>query len=189
MSRQLPDYDAVNDALHGIVPDLDAAEWHGQLCGMLCVQPLLSENEAFTRLLGRAPEGAAREQLHAAWVTTRAMLEGGEFDFQPLLPGEAARLESRVEALAHWAQGFLLGLDRMGLTERQNLPGELPGIAEDLGKIAAAESYALDDEEADENAFMELVEYLRVAVQLFREELREGKTGPGQGGGKGPTMH
>ncbi len=172
MSRQLPDYDTVNDALRRAMPDLDAAELHGQLCGVLCVEPTLREADALARLMPNPPQGEAKDLLHALWTTTRAMLEGGEFDFQPLLPGDEARLESRVEALGHWAQGFLMGLDRMGLKDHKKLPGELPGIAEDLGKIAQAESYALDDEEQDENAYMELVEYLRVAVQLFREELK-----------------
>ena len=173
MSRQLPDYDTVNDTLRSLAPDLDAAELHGQLCGMLVAEPALSESDAMSRLLPAPPTDEAGSLLHELWTTTRAMFEAGQFDFQPLLPDDSARLESRVEALGHWAQGFLIGLDRMGLKERQKLPGELPGIAEDLGKIAAAESYALEDEEQDENAYMELVEYLRVAVQLFREELQE----------------
>lgn len=188
MTASLPDYDALGDLLRGVNPDLDAAELHGQLCGMLCVQPRLPEADAWRRILGRDPEGPARERLHEVWMATRTMFEGGQFDFQPLLPSDEARLESRVEALAHWAQGFLLGLDRLGLTERSKLPGELPGIAEDLGRIAAAESYALDDEEADENAFMELVEYLRVAVQLFREELQANRETKG-GDNATPTVH
>jgi len=188
MSASLPDYDVLNDALRGLNPDLDAAELHGQLCGMLCVQPRLPEADAWRRILGRDPDDRARERLHEVWRATRAMFEGGQFDFRPLLPTDEARLESRVEALAHWAQGFLLGLDRLGLTDRSKLPGELPGIAGDLGKIAAAESYALDDEESDENAFMELVEYLRVAVQLFREELQESREAKG-GNEAPPTVH
>ena len=179
MTRKLPDHDAVSDALRRLTSDLDAAEWHGQLCGMLCVEPALREAEVLARLLPNPPEGEAAEPLHALWTTTRAMLEGGDFDFRPLLPDDDARLESRVEALGHWAQGFLLGLDRMGVKDYGKLPGELPGIAEDLGRIAAAERYALDDEEQAENAYMELVEYLRVAVQLFRAELKNRQTGEG----------
>ncbi len=189
MSRPLPDYDAVNDAVRALAPDLDAAELHGQWCGMLCAQPLLPESDALTRTLPQVPEGRARERLHELWATTRAMFESGQFDFQPLLPDDEARLESRVEALGHWAQGFLLGLDRMGLTDHKSLPGELPGIAEDMGKLAAAESYALDDEEQDENAYMELVEYLRVAVQLFREELQARQAEKGGTDQAGPTVH
>ena len=52
------------------------------------------------------------------------------------------------------------------------LPGDLPEILDDFLGISQAESYELADEEEDEAAYTELMEYVRISAQLFCEELR-----------------
>jgi uncharacterized protein YgfB (UPF0149 family) len=94
-----------------------------------------------------------------------------DFGFQLLLPDDTAGLGARIEALASWCQGFLLGISHGGVSDIQALPGELPEIVEDFLNIARAENFELENEEEDEAAYMELLEYVRVGVQLFWEEL------------------
>ena len=71
-----------------------------------------------------------------------------------------------------------------------SLSGDLPEIAADLVEIAGAEGFELVDEEEDETAYTELVEYVRVGVQLFCEELHtpSGESGPA-GAPPGTSLH
>ncbi len=177
MKKNLPDFDVVNDALHGVSHDLDAAELHGLLCGMVCargevsltawLQPALPE-KAVTPAQWPA---ATREIMQELLASTLAQINGSEFGFRLLLPGDDAGLAARLEALGNWCQGFLLGISEAGIKETQALPGELPEIITDILNIARAGDYELDDENEDEAAYMELVEYVRVGVQLFSEEM------------------
>ncbi len=57
-------------------------------------------------------------------------------------------------------------------------------------QITRAEVDDDTDDETNEAAYVELVEYLRVAAQLAYEELAEIRhAGEGEGGGTNDTMH
>ena len=176
MSQSLPDYDQINDALQGAPCELDAAEFHGQLCGLLCTCDRL---ELADWLMVSLPESdpvnlspATRELFQVLLDYSQAAVGSEAFEFQPLLPDDTAGLAARLEALANWCQGFLFGISHAGVSDIQALPGELPEVVEDFINISRAEDFELENEEEDEAAYMELVEYVRVGVQLFHEELR-----------------
>lgn len=176
MSQPLPDYDQVNDAIRGVPSEFNAAEFHGQLCGLLCTCDRLQLQDW---LLVSLPEIApsslsplSHELFQVLLDHSQAALGGDDFGFQLLLPDDTAGLAARLEALATWCQGFLFGISHAGVSDIQALPGELPEIVEDILSISQAENFALENEDEDEAAYMELVEYVRVGVQLFSEELR-----------------
>ena len=78
--------------------------------------------------------------------------------------------------MARWCEGFLHGLvsSRHGDALRDRLAREpLADIIRDMLQITRAEVGDDSDEETNENAYVELVEYLRVAAQLAYEELSE----------------
>jgi uncharacterized protein YgfB (UPF0149 family) len=94
--------------------------------------------------------------------------------FQPLLPAEEASLEQRTEALAAWCQGFNYGLAlavRIADADAA-LKGEpVAEIVHDFAELAQL-GYAEDEIEGEgEVAWAELLEYVRVSVQLVFEEL------------------
>lgn len=176
MNSSLPDYDQVNDALQALTPDFDAAEFHGQLCGLLCTHDKLQLDDWLRLSL---PEhdattlpGESHELFQAVLINGQTGLSSQDFGFQLLLPDDTVGLAARVEALGNWCQGFLLGISHAGVSDIQSLPGELSEIVKDFLNISQAESFELADEEQDEAAYMELVEYVRVGVQLFHEEMR-----------------
>ena len=176
MSQPLPDYDQVNDALQGVPSEFNAGEFHGQLCGLLCTYDRLQLHDwLMVSLPERDPASlspATHELFQVLLDHSQAALSSENFGFQLLLPDDTAGLAARIEALASWCQGFLFGISHAGVSDIQVLPGELPEIVGDFLNIARAENFELEDEDEDEAAYMELVEYVRVGVQLFREELR-----------------
>ena len=176
-------YDEINDALKRIGVEQDAAEAHGALCGLFCtiggldvaywLDNTLTEmphEDAFTI---DALSSESRSLLTLLFTQTQQQLSGVDFDFMPFLPDDEAGLYSRVESLSHWCQGFLLGLSQGGLTDPDGLPGELPEIVKDIVEISRAESYELDDDAQDEKDYMELIEFVRVSVQLFVDEMQQ----------------
>jgi uncharacterized protein YgfB (UPF0149 family) len=176
MNQPLPDYDHINDALQGLSSQFDAAEFHGQLCGLLCTHDRLQLPDWLALSLPEhdtAALSAVNHELFQALLGySQAGLTSEDFGFQLLLPDDTVGLGARVDALGNWCQGFLLGISHAGVSDIQTLPGELPEIVKDFLNISQAESFELADEEEDEAAYTELVEYVRVGVQLFHEEMR-----------------
>ncbi len=176
-------YDEINDALKRIGVEQDSAEVHGTLCGLFCTVGGLSADFWLDNTILPVPEEDAltvdalsnesRALLTLLFNATEKQLAGQDFEFELFLPDDEAGLYARVEALGHWCQGFLFGLSQGGLTDPAGLPGELPEIVKDLVEISRADSYELQDNAQDENDYMQLVEFVRVAVQLFVDEMQQ----------------
>ena len=82
----------------------------------------------------------------------------------------------RTEALARWCEGFFHGLvsSQHGDALKERLAAEpLADIIKDMLQITRAIVEDDDDDESDEEAYAELLEYLRVATQLAYEELAD----------------
>jgi uncharacterized protein YgfB (UPF0149 family) len=92
-------------------------------------------------------------------------------EFELLLPEDAAPLAERTQALAQWCQGFLYGLGAGSITDASQLPGEVGEIVRDFIEITRAGVEGEPEDESSENAYVELVEFVRVGVQLLFEEL------------------
>ena len=176
-------YDEINDALKRINVEQDAAEVHGALCGLFCTVNGLNVEFWLDNSLTNTPEEDAytvdalasesRSILTQLFTVTEKQLSAEGFTFELFLPDDNSGLYTRVEALSNWCQGFLFGLSQGGLTDPDGLPGELPDIIKDIVEISRAESYELDDDKQDEKDFMELVEFVRVAIQLFVDEMQQ----------------
>jgi hypothetical protein len=174
-----PSFDLIEAGLRRVEAPTDAAEAHGSLCGLVCGLGSGGEATWLAETLADVPQGesAARDTgalLEALAAGTRAALEGGTLEFQPLLPDDSRPLVERVDSLAQWCQGFNHGLfvaARMAGAEAELTSGHTAEIVRDFGEMAQV---AVGDEEADEEgeaAYAELVEYIRVSVQIVYEEL------------------
>ena len=104
-------------------------------------------------------------------------------EFELLLPDDAETIEVRTAALAQWCQGFLYGLGAGAIPDASELPGEVGEVVRDFIEISRAGVDAAQDAESNESAYAELVEFVRVGVQLLFEELaqRAHPGGPGHG--------
>lgn len=179
-----PEYHALQAALGGSPGGSIAAEVHGTLCGLLCagvgdlpeawIHNTLADAEEYT-FGGHEDARSQLERLHDA---TLAGLEGHEMGFALLLPDDDASLADRAAALAAWCNGFLYGLAVRGLRPMEELPDELREILSDFTEIGRAGVAEEEAEEAGESAYVELVEYVRVATQITFDEC-QAPSGPG----------
>jgi uncharacterized protein len=161
-------YAQLADALAGVEAPVSAAEVHGIISGVVCAHGA-ADGPWRAHALGdvMAPPELA-DRLDRLFGRTAALLHEGEIDFGLLLPGDDAALAQRVEALADWCRGFLLGF---GMTrgDAGRLSEDAAEVLEDFAHIAEAMPDAEDDEDSD-RAFAELAEYARVGAQLVYEE-------------------
>jgi uncharacterized protein YgfB (UPF0149 family) len=179
---ELPDYEEITQCLGAGIGGEAAAEAHGTLCGLLCAAAEDLPGTWIHNTLADAQENPqqlpvnARRTLEELYERSLTALEGEQMSFAPLLPDDRSDLPKRTSALAGWCQGFLYGLAVRGLREFSELEGEIREFLEDMVEISRAE---LDVEylpsDADEAAYTELVEYVRVGVQLIYETVSPGR--------------
>jgi len=175
MIDNLPSYDKITHLLEQSKAQLSAAEAHGILVGLNCVaSPLQNSAEERVAVVLKEldcceAEWRCRDALKRLQQKSLEQLEGMSFSFMPLLPDENQALNQQVEALAAWCRGFLYGLGLAGLNETDlQAPLALEAL-QDLNHIAYGELGSLEDENAMA-AWIEVLEYVRVAVQTIRVE-------------------
>lgn len=195
--RAEADYDKIDAALRRCGSNWDAAQTHGLLTARLAIAGADGGFPWLALVLEDTdPANALRTEcetlLRGLFESTLRQLAERQSEFEPLLPDDAASTADRAAAIGHWCEGFLHGLvsGGPGAGLRARLAEEpLSELIGDMLQMtrASAGSEAGDDE-ADEDAFAELVEYLRVAAQLAYEELAEFRD-PAEGGGEQDSLH
>lgn len=167
-----PDYIDVQHLLAQERSLADAAEAHGTLAGCLCGAVGYRFEDWLKEILpeGRARAGAAAT-LQELFDATAGALREPDMEFELLLPADEQPIEARTAALAEWCQGFLYGLGTGRITDASGLPGDIGEMVRDFLEISRAGVDATQGEESNEMAYAELVEFVRVGVQLLFEEL------------------
>ncbi|MGB5347117.1 MAG: UPF0149 family protein [Woeseia sp.] len=184
------DYDTLEDALRRSGASWEAAPAHGLLCSRLATEGSASGRDWLAQVLeGVSPDNALRREsetlLDDLFNMSQQQLAGRQSDFELLLPDDQTAVQQRTDILARWCEGFLHGLvsGRRNENVRARLATEpLAEIIKDLLQITRAEVDHDDDAEANERAFAELVEYVRVSAQLTYEELAESRAASKVGG-------
>ena len=173
------DYDALDAALKRCGSSWDAAQTHGLLSGRLAIAGADSGFEWLEQVLedtdpGDVLRGECQTMLSQLFESTYRQLSDRQSEFEPLLPDEDDSAAVRAAALGRWCEGFLHGLvsGRHGDALKQRLADEpLADIIRDMAQLTRATVDEDVDEESNEEAYAEIVEYLRVATQLAYEEL------------------
>jgi uncharacterized protein YgfB (UPF0149 family) len=178
------DYDPLRDALAQAGAVIALSELHGGVCAALCAGGPIAGARWLVRSLAdeelrdaTALEAPLRNVLDVSW----RMLAGDELAFMPLLPDDDAPLDDQVQALALWCHGFLGGLGATAPDARELRPNDGGAAAESaaaeiLADFAEISRAGLSEDEAaglgrPDFSLAELVEYVRVGVQLVYEEL------------------
>jgi uncharacterized protein YgfB (UPF0149 family) len=152
----------------------EPAEAHGTLAGALCSSRDYGIIEWLREILpddspdGDALQSPVLQNVYNAMVRT---LVGSDSDFQPLLPVDDAPLADRAAALSLWCQGFLYGLGSGTTADPGEVSVEAREIIHDFTEITQVGVDAGDENEENEVAFAEVVEFVRVGAQLLFVEL------------------
>jgi len=176
----LPEYSGLADIIRKASITADPSELHGSFCGAavllgphagaIWLKESLAEcdpDNVLSAEAGKALGGIA--------INSFRMLEEGDMSIDLLLPTDDEAIQFRTECLGLWCQGFLHGI-ALGNAGDDSAPAEkifetdvAKEIVADFSEITKAEADESDPEQA-ENDYFELVEYVRVSVQLIFEE-------------------
>lgn len=175
------DYDELEGALRRCGSTWEVAQVHGLLCSRLATEGAAAGQGWLQQVLeGVDPANASRDEceklLDAVYGGSYRQLAERQSDFELLLPDDSTDADSRTRALAFWCEGFLHGLvsGQRNDQVREKLSQEpLADIIKDLLQITRAVADEDESDETNEQAYVELVEFVRVAVQLAYEELAE----------------
>jgi len=152
-----------------------AAEAHGILCALLCsgapqaVESWIAELLGDTDTDGRSSTHECRHSLQG--LATHTQATGLRLDLMPLLPDDSRSLAERALGLYDWSRGFLYGLGVAGL-DIDRLPEPAREACNDFVAITHLDLRDLEASEANEQALMELTEFVRVATLVVYQEQR-----------------
>jgi hypothetical protein len=181
VDRTEPTFDAVEQSLRDAGVPGEAAEIHGELCGRLC---LLDQEAGLPWVAGVMGDAEAPETvilLEAVAARTSCALDAGDMSFVLLLPADEESLELRADGISLWCQGFLHGLGVGAAADQDHSifkTGATQEIIEDFSQITRAGSGENETEAEGEAGYMELVEFIRVSVQLVYEDLHACRSAP-----------
>jgi uncharacterized protein YgfB (UPF0149 family) len=168
-------YDELAEALSDLGFTQDAAEYHGALCGALCVkEPAeIDPLRLIEGVRGGGESGGAAQALDRLRGESAQAFTDAELGFAPLLPDDEEELARRVRALGAWCEGFLFGLASGKPLAMKACSPEFKEIVNDFTEFTKAGVGEDEAQELEETAYAELVEYIRVGAQLIYMELRE----------------
>ncbi|MEN8719961.1 MAG: UPF0149 family protein [Oceanococcaceae bacterium] len=164
------DWTTLEGVLAQLQSDVSPAGLHGQLAAMAC---RLKPPPADYGLAGLPADAEASVQIKALFALVRSQLESADLGFAPLLPDDDQILWRRLEAIGEWAECFAFGLSLGGGFEPKQLSADGQECLNHLLEISRIDP---DDDQAQgaeaEEAYTELVEFLRIAVLTLYVELR-----------------
>jgi uncharacterized protein len=167
-----PDYAELQKVLANSRALTDAPEAHGTLAGALCAAADYTLADWLAELYadGHAdPDSTAA--LRVIFDATRAELASDQMAFQALLPDDDEPIAARAEALGQWCQGFLYGLGTQPIPEPDQLPQDAGEVVRDMTALTQVAADSEESDESNEQAYAELVEFVRVGAQLLFDEL------------------
>ncbi|CAM5396574.1 UPF0149 family protein [Rhodanobacter lindaniclasticus] len=176
------DHDGLQALARRLRLGTSASELHGSLTGYLAGGGAVDGNAVLgvLELDGEAIDPTAQDLalLDRLARQSQASLADAELGFEPLLPADDRPLHERAEAVVEWCRGFLGGFGLAGAAVQASLSGEAQEVLRDLGTIAGS-SFDFGNESEDEDALIEVHEFVRMAAMLLFAECgaREGTGG------------
>lgn len=169
-----PDYALIRQLLTTAAPELSPANLHGAVTGYLCSGATL-DIDVFNDLFETELPGVVRQLLERLGNTARDELAQTDYVFQPLLPADEASLGERLAALGQWCDCFNIGFSAGYMQPQTPLSVDVMEVLNDFGQLAEVEAppAAVDTDDEDENYYMELVEFVRMAAITVFQQLQD----------------
>ena len=167
----------IHDLAHKFV-DNDIAftppELHGFLTSHLNLDANLSSRiwlEAAFKFLGVTGLPLDIEDALIDWHhATAAQLNDTDMLFYPYVLDEDESVKEKVTSLALWCQGYAVGFSSYGAKLQLNITDEIKEIILDITKVSQIEIDKHDSDNNNEAMYMEVLEYVRMAVMHIHYE-------------------
>ncbi len=170
------------EQLANVLADANAivstSEAHGLLCGFICAGRAADAVGWIESILGHIEAdvpaiGVAKELLLKLYAQSSQEIHDMAFEFHLMLPNDDEILNDRAMALGEWCQGFMAGMGLGGLEITSAHSQDARDGIYHIAEISKIDYTGLDITEDDEKSFMEVSEYLRMAVLMIFSEFTE----------------
>ena len=179
-------FEQLEDLFYQLNINASPSGFHGFLCGRLSSGPVQIQDlvSSSTQWLALEDETAktAEDTLKNFYESALTDLQDISFMFQPLLPGDELPLEERLVAVGNWCSHYISGIGE-GMGTEFEVSSEGKEALQDLAAIGQI-STEFDTDEDVERDYLELVEYIRIAVQIIFTDLNSQIATESQ-----PTVH
>lgn len=178
----IPSYQDVKTALATARNLVTPAELHGILCGLICagLNKLDADSVPETLLL-ELPEdtdtSTINTTLNCLFNSTQEQIKHFELGFQLLLPDDDMPLDERAYEFGKWCEGFIAGFSLSDVPHSYRDQEEVDDILFKLNEAAKIQFQSLNFTEEDEHVFMEVTEFVRLAVFAIYQELSDNAGG------------
>jgi hypothetical protein len=159
----VPNFYQIENEMTDIDLKLHPSEVHGLMTGAICAKVNMPKelSDQMTDL------------MTTLYDTTAQQLRDFLFDFDLLLPDDQSILPVRAEAFTLWCQGFITGLHDVYDELKMAEPSDVTEALLDLVEVAKMKFQDVIPSEEDESAYIDLVEYIRMAVILIYHATHE----------------
>ena len=166
-------FDQLEELFYSLKINASPSAFHGFLCGRLTCGAVAIDLliEATTEWLALSEEQAeaADKDFRDFYEASLSNLGDISFLFKPTLPDDDLPLEERLIAVGEWCGNYISGLAE-GLGESFDLSDDGREALNDLSAIGQI-SADLESDDDGERDYTELVEYVRLAVQVIFTDL------------------
>lgn len=177
-TKAWPDYEELTAMLSAANTPFSAGYVHGMMSGMLCTDRRLPEkiwDDFLNEMSVLKALATQNELLNKLFMLTANHLEEAPGAMMLILPEDETLLSARLSALSDWCGGFLDGivLDNSGLS--------LPIVQEALADLVNIKEVATQakSSKTNESLYVEVVEFVKVAVLLIHAECQPPMLGNG----------
>jgi len=174
MTNSVDRYTQVEATLALASLELTVSEVHGTIVGAIANHLKTGLTPDLLKLIEPSADvndgrfSQLNELLYDLYRENSEALFESKDGYDLLLPDDDENIDVKVEGLATWSKGYLLGLLYNDLFSIDQLPESGAEIARDMMEIAEAGAGA-DDEQEEDWALGELHEYIKVGSQLIFE--------------------
>lgn len=168
-----PSFDEINQLLAKYNCFYSPSEVHGIAVGLLCVNVRATNEDWLAHIYAESEIPIGDKESDRFFESIREeLMEAHSFSFKLLLPDDEDAIADRVEAMQEWTQGFLLGVAMGGLQDFKGLPEDSRELLKDFNDISGSTDLEFAEDDESEEAYLQIVEYLRVGSLLISDELR-----------------
>lgn len=168
----LPSYQEVAVELEKTSADIKPAEIHGLLCGVLSSTSGKLDEQWEKLLLLPQMTPNLKAFLQQLAISSHELMDTFSFEFTLFLPSDDTDINERTEALGLWCQGFLTGLQQGIQFGGKKFSNEVTEALNDITEISQVNYGNIAENEEDEVAFAELVEYVRMTTLMLYQEFK-----------------
>lgn len=176
MAVPLPSFTDLATSLVSMKSTTGPAEMHGLLSGVICSGKRMDGKNWLDLIQGIMHDDEAgdfkecRKVLVSLYEITSSQLKNNDFNFHLLLPPEEDPINERAQCLSEWCAGFMYGLGISGLCIDDTSNNDCQEALYHIAEISKLDYTDIDVSDHDENCFMEVMEYVRMAVLMLYTE-------------------